>query len=413
MARVVSMSNRRRRRPVKDCTTRGQDVEVPLAELEDFLTAEDKAHFRRVTELEAAGDLGGALRLLRGGTRVRGAGHERHLAEMVRLGDSAPAWAWSRLTVGAAYRWALVNADPRTDRAVIEVYAATYLDVRKLSRTLGTSIAACDELVSDLVVFDFGVLQSYLDVCAGPRLLEAAAGVGEWAVSTPSVYRLGGLSGDRLAVWDGVSGEQLEVLHTGEAMGTARDEWVLGRVVPDGAGGQVFASRPVSVGASAGRLLRHAIRTGGDWQARMRALYTAIRGGELESRPGWRAGAFGLTFGGSLRDNDAWHRVGPMPPSPRIRELMDEGMSQQTAEHLGVLEYALEIVRLDLPGAVEMVAQHAAIALKWPEVREQAARRYVAAEHRDAWLQLGGCLPQHAREPFEALAAASSRGLAS
>jgi hypothetical protein len=400
------MSNRRRRRPVTPCISAERDVEVPLAALEDVFTTEDKAHFRKVMDLEAAGDLVGALRLLRRGTRVRGAGHERHLTEMVRLGDSAPAWAWSRLTVGAAYRWALVNADPRTDLAVIEVYAATYLDVRKLDKTLGTSIAACDALASDLVVFDLGVLQDYLDVCAGRRLLEAAAGLGEWVESTPSVYRLGGLSGDRLVIEDEVSGAQPEVLHTGEAMGTARDEWVLGRVVPDGAGGRVFASRPVIVGERAGRLLRHTIRSGGGWRARLEALHTAIKAGELETRPGWRAGAFGLTFSGSLRDNDTWHRVGPLPPAPRIQELMDEGMSQQTAEHLGVLEYALEIVRLDVPGTVEMVAQHAAIALKWPEVREQALRRYAAPEHRAAWLQLGSCLPPQARAPFDALAAA-------
>ena len=397
------MSNRRRRRPVTHCTRRERDVEVPLAELED-LTEEDRAHFLRVMDLEAAGDLSGALRLLRSGTCVRGGGHEGRLAEMVRLGDSAPAWAWARWIVGAAYRWAVVHADPRTDQAILEVFAATYPDDERLSDELAVSIAAFDELTSDLVTFDLGVLQDYLDVQAGPRLLEHAVGVGEWGAASPSVFRLGGLSGDRLAVTDLVSGEQREVLHTGEAMGTARNEWVLGRVVPDGAGGQVFASRPVTVGQRAGRLLRQAIRTGGDWQARLKALHTAIRDGDLETRPGWRAGASALTFGGSLRDNDAWHRVGPMPPAPRIQELMDEGMSQQTAEHLGVLEYALEIVRLDLPGTVEMIAQHAAIALKWPEVREQAARRYVAPEHRAAWLQLGSCLPPHARGPFDALA---------
>jgi hypothetical protein len=392
---------------------RERDVEVPLAELEDFFTAEDRAHFRQVMELEAAGDLTGALRLMRAGTRVRGAGHERHLAEMVRLGDSAPPWAWARWTVGAAYRWALTNADPRTDRAVLEVFASTYLDDETFSRELGTSIAACDELASDLVIFDLGVLQDYLEVRAGPRLLERAAGVREWGSASPSVFRLGALRGDRLVVRDEVSGEQLEVLHTGEAMGTARDEWVLGRIVSDGAGGQVFASRPVTVGTSAGRLLRHTIRTGGDWQARLGALHTAISDGELETRPGWRAGASALTHGGSLRDGDSSRRIAAMPPAPRTQELMAEGMSQQTAEHLCVLELALEVARRDLPGSVEMAAQHAAIALMWPEVREQAARRYVAPDQRAAWLQLGGCLPPHARGHFEALAASDAEGLAS
>lgn len=406
------MSNRRRRRPVTQCTSRERDVAVPLGELEDFFTAEDRAHFRKVMDLEAAGDLVGALRLLRAGTRVRGSGHERHLAEMVRLGNSAPPWAWARWTAGAAYRWALVNADPRTDLAVLQVFASTYLDVETFDRELGTSIAACDELASDLVTFDLGVLQDYLDVQAGPRLLAHAVGVGEWGAASPSVFRLGGLTGDRFVVHDEVSDKQLDVLHTGEALGTSKDEWVLGRIVPDGAGGQVFASRPVTVGERAGRLLRRTIRSGGDWQARLAALHAAISDGGLETRPGWRAGASALTFGGSLRDGDAWQDLPSHPPAPRIQELMDEGMSQQTADHLGVLELALEIVRMDMPGTVEMVAQHAAIALMWPEVREQAARRYVAPEHRAAWLQLGSCLPPHARGPFEALAGSGVRGLA-
>ena len=314
---------------------------------------------------------------------------------------------------------------PVTDRALRERDVAVPLAeledfltdrdraVETYSTELGTSIAACDALASDLVPFDFGVLNDYLGACAGPRLLEHAVGVGDWGSASPSVFRLGNARGDRLVVHDEVSGEELEVLHTGEAMGTATNEWVLGRLVPDGEGGLVFASRPVTVGASAGRLLRHRIRAGGDWRARLGALHAAISAGELEPRPGWLAGAAALTHGGSLRDDGAWQATAEMPPAPRTRELMAEGMSRQTADHLSVLELALEVARGDLPGSVEMVAQHAAIALMWPEVREQAARRYVAPDQRAAWLQLGGCLPPHARGPFEALAVAASPGLAS
>jgi hypothetical protein len=207
------------------------------------------------------------------------------------------------------------------------------------------------------VTFDLRVLNDYLEVRAGPKLLEQACCAGEWASTSPSVFRLGAVCGDRLVVHDEVTGEQLEVLHTGEAMGTARDEWVLGRVVT--------------------------------------------------------AGGAALTHGGSLRDDDVWREATVIPPAPRTAELMAEGMSRQTADHLCVLELALEVARGDQPGSVEMVAQHATIALMWPEVRDQAARRYIGTEQRDAWLRLAGYLPAHARGPFRALAAAGDAGLAS
>lgn len=53
---------------------RERDVAVPLAELEDFFTAEDRAHLLCVMDLEAAGDLAGALRLLRAGIRASSTG---------------------------------------------------------------------------------------------------------------------------------------------------------------------------------------------------------------------------------------------------------------------------------------------------------------------------------------------------
>jgi hypothetical protein len=383
-----------------------------MKDLEDFFTDEDRAQMMRVMDLEAAGDLEGALRLMRTGARVVGAGHERHLAEMVRLGDAAPPWAWARWTVGAAYRWALMNADPRTDRAVVEVFAATYLEDDTYSDDLGTSIAAFDALAADLVTFDLGVLQDYLDVQAGPVLLDRADCVRKWGTAPSSVFRLAATREDRLVVHDEVSGIQLQVLHTGEALGTSINEWVLGRVVPAGSDGTVFASRPVTVGPRAGRLLRHAIRSEGDWQARLGALHTAIGAGELDSRPGWLADSSALTQGGSLRDDALWREIDEMPPSPRARELMADGMSRRTAEHLCVLELALGMARGDVPGAVEMVAQHAAIALMWPEVRQQATRRYAGPDTCAPWRRLAACLPPHARGPFDALAGTGLRGMA-
>jgi len=98
---------------------------MSIHDVEKFLTDEDREQLQRVSEFEAAGDLAAALQLLRQQPRVVGSGRERHLAEMVRLGDSAPPWAWGRWIIGAAYSWALMSADPRTDQAVLGVFATT------------------------------------------------------------------------------------------------------------------------------------------------------------------------------------------------------------------------------------------------------------------------------------------------
>jgi len=84
------------------------------------------------------------------------------------------------------------------------------------------------------VAFDLGVLQDYLDVQAGPALLDRAECVRDWGSTRPSVFRLAETRSDRLVVHDQVSGHQGEVVHTGEALGTSIGEWVLGRVVPAG-----------------------------------------------------------------------------------------------------------------------------------------------------------------------------------
>ncbi|MGH8894513.1 MAG: hypothetical protein ACRDWY_14605 [Actinomycetes bacterium] len=379
---------------------------VPVADIETFFTEQDRADKRRVMDLEAEGDLVGALRALRRTARVVGNAHERHLAEMVRFGDEAPGWLWGRSVLGAAYRWALASEDPRVAEAVLAVYVATYREQKPFDRHAGTALAASDGLVQDIVVFDLGVLDDYLDVRAGAVVLERAACARSWGSGAPTVGRLGGLAGDRVMFADEVSGGEVPVIHTGEAMGTCRDEWVLGRVVPAGSDGTVFASRPIVVGELAGRRLARTLRRNGGWQERLEDLFVAITAGALPPRPGWLAASTSLASGGSLHDDVAWRDLDDSTPAPRTQELMAEGLSRATADHLCVLELALEIASREIAGSVEMVAQHAGIALTWPEVRREAARRYADPAHCAAWARLAACLPAHARGPFESLAGA-------
>jgi hypothetical protein len=400
------MSNRRRRRPVQP---RDSVISMPFADLDDFLTDRDKADMRHVTDLEAAGDVAGALTALRRAVRVVGSGQERHLVEMVRLGDDAPPWVWGRWLCGNSYRWALLEQDPRVSAAVLGVFAATYLEDEELGPRLGTAIAAMDALVQDAVVFDLGVLADYLDLRAGPLVLEAAPHARSWATAPVTVVQLGRLEEDRILVVDNVRQREVEVLHTGEALGTDRDEWFVGRLVASGVQPSlVFAERPIPIGERAGRLMVDALSAGGDWNARLALLYQSVSDGDLPCRPGWQAAASSLSSGSSLRDEAYWkRRVAEMDscaPAPRQQELMAEGLPRQDAEHLCVLEMALDTAQRDVSGAVEVMAQHAAIALMWPEVRRQAAVRLAGAENSAAWRRLAGCLPPHERGPFDDLA---------
>lgn len=374
------MSNRRRRWPVQP---RDSVISMPLAEFDDFLTDRDKADMHHVMDLEAAGDVAGALAALRCAVRVVGSGQERHLAEMVRLGDDAPPWVWGRWLCGTSYRWALVEQDPRVSAAVLGVFAATYLDDEDFDIGLGTAIAATDALVEDTVVFDLGVLADYLDVRAGPKVREAAPQAGSWAQAPATVVQLGRLKEDRILVIDKVRQREVEVLHTGEVLGTDRDEWFVGRLVASGVQPSlVFAQRPIPIGERAGRLMVDALTAGGDWRARLASLYPAVSDGDLPCRPGWRAAAAGLSE----------------------QELMAQGLLRQDAEHLCVLEMALDTAQREVAGVVEVMAHHAAIALMWPGVRREAAARLAGDENRAAWRRLAGCLPAHERGPFEDLA---------
>ena len=271
------MSNRRRRRPVQP---RDSVISMPFADLDDFLTDRDKADMRHVADLEAAGDVSGALAALRRAVRVVGSGKERHLAEMVRLGDDAPPWVWGRWLCGTSYQWALLEQDPRVSAAVLGVFAATYLEDEEFGTGLGTAIAAMDALVEDAVVFDLGVLADYLDIRAGRMVLEAAPHARSWATAAATVVQLGRLKEDRILVIDNVRQREVEVLHTGEALGTDRDECFVGRLVASGVQPSlVFAERPVPIGEHAGRRMVDVLLAGGDWRARLEALCPSVRDG--------------------------------------------------------------------------------------------------------------------------------------
>lgn len=129
-------------------------------------------------EAEARGDAETALDAWRRGLRIEDSPHEADLLHLMRLGADAPAWTVARWLVNQAYRWMLLNEDPRLDTAVRLTLATTYDLPRDVTPEwlyeVGTQTAACDWICEEIAVYHFGGLADFLDVKATPELLSRA-----------------------------------------------------------------------------------------------------------------------------------------------------------------------------------------------------------------------------------------------
>ena len=195
--------------------------------------------------------------------------HRFVMQDLVDHGDVAPAWAYSRWCLDLAYRAMLLAQDPRTDAAVRFVLATLYPESVELAgadedewRILGTKLAASDDTVQDIALFEMDGLADYLREIAEPGLLERADRIQEWAEVSVGVYRLEALQGCRRILRDLVSGERVEVLNIGSANAGLGDA-LIGRVVPISAEpGLMFASHPMWVDDQTAQTVAEAVRGG-------------------------------------------------------------------------------------------------------------------------------------------------------
>jgi hypothetical protein len=229
------------------------DARRPCA-IERMLTDEDIWHFTRAADAAAMADARLAWEHETAGLYVVESPYRHQLREIADLGDRAPGWLYSRWCAAQAYRWMLMERDPRTDAAVRETMAVSHWeflgDLADVSefREYGTRIAAGDWICEELCVHEFRGLADFLDVRATDVLLDRCDQVREWVGAPMSGYLLDQAGGDRLIATDLRTDLRLEVLNIGAMRGRAPGAAVLGRVVPIGTGpGAMFASRPVEV----------------------------------------------------------------------------------------------------------------------------------------------------------------------
>jgi hypothetical protein len=379
-----------------------------------LLTLEDIEHMDAHVDAAARGDAREALHEFVQTLQVEGSLTPHQLSELVKLGDDAPGWMYSRWCVQQAYRWMLHTCDRRTEDAVRQLMAESYFaDVEQVAddpamfKELGTRIAATDRLCEQLATFDYGGLADFLDARAGAGLVDRCDQVREWAEARMGGFVLERPAGPALRVRDLSLGAPLDVLNIGALTDRGSGTPVIGRVVPiDTAPGLMFESRPVSVDLQTAEDVAAA-----STHADPAFWITAIGDGRLEER---------LEPGFSLREGTLFssdivpmspaetERMDALEPPGRLVELLDTGLDEAQANGVMVAEVALGAIALIGDDAAATVAPHVAAVIVERHVFEAMRQHCTSADNASRWQALAGCSTEPARSRCEELARLSS-----
>lgn len=362
-------------------------------------SGDEARHVRAACMAFDKGDIARALRHLSSVPRLATSSWAEELRELEEAGEKAPGWLWCRATLRQAFRSAVLDGQEQLRAAAVAVVAATYphhdVDETSVVAMIGKAMAA-DELVRDSVLFDVGALEHYLHTRASAELMARMPLVSSWPLVQRSVYRLGDLEDDRLWVTDLVTREQHTLLHIGAAVGLDPSACVLGRVAPiTEQPGSLLVSRPLHVDDRSATELADAWRRAGAGDGRdpLPVLSDAVASGRMPGAPALAAGS--MCLGSDLQPHPEDFDDDPGEPAPRVRELMESGLSMMDAQHVVVVEMALWIAR-EVPDVLPVVAAHAAIALSHERVRV-AVRTSRAAVHAPDWQLIARCVQEPVR----------------
>ena len=384
-----------------------------------LMTDEDIQHMDDHISASARGDARESLWHLQQTLQVEGSLTPHKLYELVTLGDQAPGWMYSRWCVEQAYRWMLVERDPRTDEAAIQTMIAAHADQAEavaddavMFRELGTRVAAADWLCEQLAVYEYGGLLDFLDVKAGTTLVERSDQIRDWASARMNGYVLEGASGSSLRVRDLSTGAPVEVMNIGALTDRGPDCPVIGRVVPVATTpGLMFESRPVTVdlataesvaAASTHEDPAHWIKCVGDGRYDERLEYGfSCRNGTLFSSD--------IVPMSSLRDEsdgepqeELRDELGLLPG--RMVELLELGLTPHQANGVMVAEFAFIVVTVGGAEGAGTVAPHVGAVILDEPVFEALRRHCTAAEHAAHWSTLADCSVEPVRSRCEELA---------
>jgi hypothetical protein len=383
----------------------------PGQDMTHLVTDEDIEHMDAHIGAAARGDAHEALWHLQQTLQVEGSLTPHKLHELVMLGDQAPGWMYSRWCVEQAYRWMLVEQDPRIDDAVIQTMIVAHAEQAEkvaddavLFSELGTRIAASDWLCEQLAVFEYGGLLDFLDVKADASLVERCDQTRDWAETRMNGYVLGDANGSAVRVRDLSTGAPVDVMNIGVLTDRGSDCPVIGRVVPVATGpGLMFESRPVSVDLATAQAVATAsthedsaywITCIGDGRQDERLEYAfSCRNGTLFSSD--------IVPMSSLQDGQE-EEVGP--PPGRLVELLDQGLSENQANGVMVTEVAFIAITVSGVDGASTVAPHVGAVILDDRVFEALRRHCTSAEHAAHWSMLAGCSVEPVRSRCDELA---------
>lgn len=386
---------------------------VPARELLDLPSEHDLQSIALALDAGAKGDAAASQAHDLNRTIVLESPARFILQDLIDHGDDAPTWAYSRWCVDLAFRSMLMAKDPRTDEAVRHVMLTLYPDsFSRLQKDgellfLGTMLAAGDDLVADVALFDLGGLEDYLAQQAGPGLLSRTDRIHDWASARMGAFEVLGLRGCRLVLRSLVDGETVEVLHLGAGLGPGAT--VVGRPVPiTDEPGLMFCRAPLEVDPETAHTVGDAVRSGVPL--------------------GWLFGlSTALEFSGAA---EGFHRVDAtmytsdlplivptpdttpterLPEAPRMTELQAKGYSELVASAVTVIEVGLITAEIS-DQAAAAVAPHVMAALSTPGAFEAAKVELTDPEHVDSWRVLSAVAPVHVAPKLRELAARCDNG---
>ncbi len=302
----------------------------------------------------------------------------------------------------------LLAQDPRTDTAVRYVLAALYPDSvarvfqDKLQlQVLGTAIAASDQLVADLALYEFGGLADYIAERAEAGLLDRTDRVRDWVNAQMGAYEFVDFRGCRLVLHDLVDGGEVEVLNIG-AMSAASEHALIGRLVPiTSEPGLMFAVRPMSVDSGTAQTVAEAVRTS-EPLAWLEALSDAMAAG-LRAEGFHRAAFTAFTSDLPIRPVMVDRSAPADEEAGRITELRAKGYTAEVANALAVLELGLIAAQVSDRAAL-VVSPQIAAALGTPGTFEAAMIECTSTDKAAAWTVLAAIVPEHVAERCRILA---------
>jgi hypothetical protein len=375
-------------------------------DLDDLLTDKDIELMHAELDAGARGDALAAFNCHEAGLQVEGGFYRYMLRELVVIGDEAPPWMYSRWCLDLAYRWMMIEEDPRVREGVEQLMLTSHwteteplLDDPVALGELGFRIAAADRLTEELALHEYGGIYDFIDVKAEDGLLDRCDHIVEWAVAELGGYVIKDAVGPRLRVVDLANDREIEVLNIGALSDRGRDEPVIGRLGPiSTAPGLMFQKRPISVDIETARGVANSEGPQDDWPRWL----PAVTDGCLQDRLpyGFSCGPRTL-YSSDIPPMDAElaDRLDEREPPGRLVELRAAGLDDFVANGVMLAEFALIAVEVSGADALSTVGPHLATVMVEPRVVDALRVHCVSPEHEHHWdiLAAGSIEPVRSR----------------